>query len=129
MNEPAQRPLAVVIGAGGMGLAVARRLGQVHRILLVDIDKDRAAQAATELAASGIEASACTCDVTSQASVQALADEIAGLGGWTALAHVVGLSPSMGNFQQILEVNLVGARWRPARLGIARAHRHTHGPA
>ena len=92
-----------------MGLAVAHRLGQDHRILLVDIDNDRASRGATELAASGIEARVCACDVTSQTSVQALADKVGELGGWMALAHVVGLSPSMGSFQQILDVNLTGA--------------------
>ena len=59
-----------------MGLAVAHRLGQDHRILLVDIDNDRASRGATELAASGIEARVCACDVTSQTSVQALADKV-----------------------------------------------------
>ena len=108
-----------------MGLALALRLGQDHRILLVDIDKDRATHAAAELAASGIDAIPFYCDVTLRASVNALADEIAVHGGWTALAHVVGLSPSMGNFQQILEVNLAGAHrvcrevLRAARPGAA----------
>ena len=29
-------PLAVVVGAGGMGIAIARRLGQRYRLLLAD---------------------------------------------------------------------------------------------
>jgi NAD(P)-dependent dehydrogenase (short-subunit alcohol dehydrogenase family) len=106
-----KRPVAVIMGAGGMGLAVARRLGQDHRILLVDINHKRAAQGVAELTASGIDALACSCDVTVQASVQTLAQKITGLGGWNALAHVVGLSPSMGSFEQILNVNLLGAQY------------------
>ena len=119
------RPLAVVMGAGGMGYAVAHRLGRQHRIALVDIDPRRAAQAAADLGASGVVVTPLCCDVTVRASVAALADDIAAMGGWTALAHVVGLSPSMGSFAQILEVNLGGAQrvcdelLRAARPGAA----------
>lgn len=41
-SERADLSLAVVIGAGAMGMAVARRLAQRHRVLLADIDGARA---------------------------------------------------------------------------------------
>ena len=37
-SERADLSLAVVIGAGAMGMAVARRLAQRHPVLLADID-------------------------------------------------------------------------------------------
>jgi len=104
-----EHPIAVVIGAGGMGLAVARRLGQDHRIILADIDETRLAEAVADLGATGLDAQAMRCDITDQASVEALASALGGIGGWTALAHVAGLSPSMGDARRIFEVNLAGA--------------------
>jgi len=97
--------LAVVIGAGGMGAAVARRLSADHSILIADIDEDRARAAAKEIGA----ADAIRCDVTSPASVRALAQRVGEAGGLRVLAHVAGLLPSMADFDAILRVNLVGS--------------------
>src|SRR6266700_2443407 len=48
-NERADLPLAVVIGAGAMGMAVVRRLAQQHRILLADINAAHAENMAVTL--------------------------------------------------------------------------------
>lgn len=44
MNDRPGQPLAVVLGAGGMGMAIARRLGDTYRILLADRDPEHLAQ-------------------------------------------------------------------------------------
>lgn len=102
------KQLAVVIGAGGMGEAVARKLSGQYRILLADIDQDRATCLATSLCVEGADIIPMQCDVTAQASVDALAAMVQEQGGFRALVHVAGLSPSAGNFDQILRVNLLG---------------------
>jgi len=101
--------LAVVIGAGGMGMAAARRLSQHHRILIADIDSARAKSAAETLRAEGGDASAIACDITDPTSVQALARETERKGGFRVLAHVAGLGPSAGDYGTIVRVNLAGA--------------------
>jgi NAD(P)-dependent dehydrogenase (short-subunit alcohol dehydrogenase family) len=101
--------LAVVIGAGGMGMAVARRLSQRHRILIADIDGARAATAAESLRTEGGDASAIACDITQPGSVQGLARETESKGGFRVLAHVAGLGPSVADFATIVRVNLAGA--------------------
>jgi NAD(P)-dependent dehydrogenase (short-subunit alcohol dehydrogenase family) len=101
-------PLAVVVGAGGMGVVVARTLGSDYRVLLVDIDLQRAVAAADAIRAGGARIDAAHCDVTSPSSVCALADLVAQQGGFQVLAHVAGLSPTMGDFDRILRVNLLG---------------------
>jgi NAD(P)-dependent dehydrogenase (short-subunit alcohol dehydrogenase family) len=108
-SERPDWPLAVVIGAGGMGMVVARRLAQRHRVLIADIDAARAAAAAATLRSEGGDASATACDVTDPSSVQALAGAVADLGGFQALAHVAGLAPGTVSFDQIVRVNLTGA--------------------
>jgi len=101
--------LAVVVGAGGMGMAVARRLADRHRVLLADIDGEKAEAEAVAMRDSGCDASAIACDVTSPDAVAALADEVKARGGLGVLAHVAGLSPTGSDFHAILRVNLMGA--------------------
>jgi len=113
-------PLAVVVGAGGLGLAVARRLGERHRLLLADRDPQALERAAEALRTGGHDVSVATCDVTDADAVAALALAAAEQGPVRALAHVVGLSPSMGDWRAIMSVDLVGAaRMEQAMLGVA----------
>jgi len=108
-NQAMDAPLAVVIGAGGMGAAVAGKLAAEYAILLADIDGDRAQQVAEDIVSAGGRAIAMQCDVTSPGSVDALAERVAKSGGVRVLAHVAGLSPTMGDFDAILRVNLTGS--------------------
>jgi NAD(P)-dependent dehydrogenase (short-subunit alcohol dehydrogenase family) len=102
-------PLAVVVGAGGLGLAVARRLGERYRLLLADRDSEVLERAAADLVAGGHDVSVAKCDVTDAAAVDALACAATEQGPVRAIAHVVGLSPSMGDWRAIMSVDLVGA--------------------
>jgi NAD(P)-dependent dehydrogenase (short-subunit alcohol dehydrogenase family) len=102
-------PLAVVVGAGGMGMAAARRLAQRHRVLVADLDPGRAEGAAAALRTEGGDATGVACDVTRAADVDRLAATVDDMGGFRVLAHVAGLSPSMGDFRSIMRVNLLGA--------------------
>lgn len=101
-------PLAVVIGAGGMGSAVARRMAQTHRVLLADIDGDAAQAQADLLARDGADVYTLACDVTDTAAVAALSGMAQGLGGFRSLVHVAGLSIGADDFSKILSVNLRG---------------------
>lgn len=102
-------PLAVVIGAGGLGQAVARRLGLDYRVMLVDRDEAHLARQVEALRHDGYGAMGQRCDVTKAEDVAALAVAAAAAGPVLALANVVGLSPSMGDFRAIMSVNLIGA--------------------
>ena len=68
-----EQPLAIVIGAGGMGMAVARRLGQQHRLLVTDIDSAKLDAQVARLMEEGIRAEALTCDITEPSAVANLA--------------------------------------------------------
>ncbi len=102
-------PLAVVVGAGGLGVAVARRLALGHRILLVDVDGEKAEGEASRLRAEGCDVKATACDITSPDSVAELARTITRHGGFHAVVQVAGLSPANGRFRDIIRVNLMGA--------------------
>lgn len=101
--------LAVIVGAGGMGMAVARRLGQRHRLLIADRDAGHLDRQAVQLRIEGYDIATCACDVSISTSVAELARQAAELGPVRTLAHVVGLSPSMGDFRALMAVNWIGA--------------------
>jgi NAD(P)-dependent dehydrogenase (short-subunit alcohol dehydrogenase family) len=103
-----EQPLAVVVGVGGLGRAVARRLGQTHKLLLCDLDPARLEAVAAPLREDGLQVHTAVCDVTSAASVRALAETAGRIGPVRTLAHVAGLSPSMADWRTILTVNLRG---------------------
>jgi NAD(P)-dependent dehydrogenase (short-subunit alcohol dehydrogenase family) len=101
-------PLAVIVGAGGIAMAIARRLGHGYRLLVADRDRTHLERQVDELQREGHNASGVPCDVSDAADVVALANAAASRGPVRALIHVVGLSPSMADGPTILEVNLAG---------------------
>jgi NAD(P)-dependent dehydrogenase (short-subunit alcohol dehydrogenase family) len=102
------RDVLVVIGVGGMGLAIARRIGSGKAVVLADFNAKTLDTACGSLRADGHDVHAHHVDVSSAESVRTLAREAASLGPVTHLAHTAGLSPSQGSAQAILAVDLLG---------------------
>jgi NAD(P)-dependent dehydrogenase (short-subunit alcohol dehydrogenase family) len=107
-NARPDRPLAVVVGAGGMGMAITRRLGQSQRLLLVSRSQTTLDKQAAALHTEGHDIITCACDVTDAQGIARVADVVANNGPMRTLAHVIGISPSMGDFRTIMAVNLLG---------------------
>jgi NAD(P)-dependent dehydrogenase (short-subunit alcohol dehydrogenase family) len=108
-SERQDWPTAVVVGAGGLGTAVARRLGLSHRLLVADRDADHVERQCAALRGDGYDAVAVTCDVTRPADIAQLSALASTRPAVKALANVVGLSPAAQDFGAIMAVNLVGA--------------------
>lgn len=102
-------PLAVVVGAGGLGMAVSRRLAVGHRILLADINGHAAEAGAARMRGEGCDATAFACDATDPQAVSRLAIAVEQHGGFGSVVYVAGLSPSAADFHAIMRVNLMGA--------------------
>ena len=102
------KDVIVVIGAGGIGLAIARRQGFGRTVLLADWNEATLSAAAEGLADAGYTVEAQVVDVTNRASVQALADRAAALGPVLQVVNTAGLSPNMAPVQKLLEVDLYG---------------------
>ena len=98
----------VVIGAGAIGQAIARRTGVGKQILLADIKADSLAAAADLMETSGYHVRTQPVDVSSRESVRALAAAAADLGPVTGVVHTAGLSPAQAQVEAILRVDLVG---------------------
>lgn len=98
----------VVIGAGSIGQAIARRVGAGKHLLLADLRPENADAASKTLYDAGFMASTASVDVSSRASVQALARKAAALGEVSGLIHAAGVSPSQASPETILKVDLYG---------------------
>jgi NAD(P)-dependent dehydrogenase (short-subunit alcohol dehydrogenase family) len=98
----------VVIGAGSIGLAIARRIGAGKHVLLADLRQENADAAAEVLGNAGFEASTTTVNVAARQSVHALVEAAARLGDVTGVIHAAGVSPSQASPATILSVDLYG---------------------
>jgi NAD(P)-dependent dehydrogenase (short-subunit alcohol dehydrogenase family) len=102
------RNVIVVIGAGQIGQAIARRVGVGKHVLLADMRPDNANAAAEVMGNAGYEVSVATVDASSRESVQALVATATRLGDVTGLIHAAGVSPTQASPATILKVDLYG---------------------
>lgn len=65
--------VVVVIGAGSIGIAIARRISAGKHVLLADLRQDTADAAAKVLSDAGFSVSTASVDVAKRSSVEALA--------------------------------------------------------
>lgn len=103
MNE-----VVVVIGAGSMGQAIARRVGAGCTILLADLRDEAAKAAAATLEDAGYTTATARVDVSDGDSVAGLAVHAERLGAVTHVVHTAGLSPAQASAEAIIAVDLVG---------------------
>jgi NAD(P)-dependent dehydrogenase (short-subunit alcohol dehydrogenase family)/enamine deaminase RidA (YjgF/YER057c/UK114 family) len=117
VNRPAGR-VAVVTGAGrGIGAATAKALADTgFNVVLAARSRDQIERQAAELVAQGRQARAVTCDVTSEASVEALRRQAEGLGPVAVLVNNAGAAASMSvartsldEWNRLMAVNATGA--------------------
>ena len=102
------KKVIVVIGAGSIGQAIARRVGAGKHILLSDLNQTNNEAAAKTLSEAGFEVSTTIVDISSRESIHALADKASKIGSITGLIHAAGVSPSQASPATILKVDLYG---------------------
>ncbi|MBT3068085.1 SDR family oxidoreductase [Rhodoferax sp. U11-2br] len=102
------KDVIVVVGAGSIGQAIARRVGAGKHVLLASLTAQEANLAAKAFEDSGFTVSVAAVDITSRESVQALVNTATDLGNVTGLIHAAGVSPSQASPATILRVDLYG---------------------
>ncbi len=98
----------VVIGAGLIGQAIARRVSAGKHVLLADVCHENANVAAKVLSDAGFEVSTATVDVSFRKSVHALVETATVIGTITGVIHAAGVSPTQASPATILKVDLYG---------------------
>jgi NAD(P)-dependent dehydrogenase (short-subunit alcohol dehydrogenase family) len=107
----------VVIGAGGMGEAIARRLGPGRQVVLADFKQELLDRVGSALEGDGYAVTTRRVDVSEQASIASLAKAAAELGPVTQVAHTAGLSPVQAPVDAILKVDLAGVAYSLEEFG------------
>jgi NAD(P)-dependent dehydrogenase (short-subunit alcohol dehydrogenase family) len=98
----------VVIGAGSIGQAIARRVSASKKVILADLSQPNVEAAAKIMRDAGFDVSTATVDVSSRQSVHALVEQASALGKVFGVIHAAGVSPSQASPQTILAVDLYG---------------------
>src|SRR5271165_1123553 len=103
-----KKQVIVVIGAGLIGQAIARRVSAGKHVVLADLRQENADAAAKTLSDAGFDVSTTKVDVSSRASVQALVETTKSFGEISGVIHAAGVSPSQASPETILKVDLYG---------------------
>jgi NAD(P)-dependent dehydrogenase (short-subunit alcohol dehydrogenase family) len=100
--------VVAVTGAGGIGMACARRLGSGSRLVLAETNPEGLDAAVGTLIDEGFDVEGQILDVREPDSVKGLVERCQQAGPVATVIHTAGLSPTMAPGRQILEVNLLG---------------------
>jgi NAD(P)-dependent dehydrogenase (short-subunit alcohol dehydrogenase family) len=100
--------VVVLIGAGAIGQAIARRVSAGKHVLLADLRLENADAAAGVLRDAGFDTTATSVDVSKRESVLALVEKATSVGQVIGLIHPAGVSPSQASPESILHVDLYG---------------------
>lgn len=103
-----RRDVVVVTGAGGIGTAVARRIGSGRTLFLADASHGQLDRTVGMLRAEGYDAHGVVVDVCDHASVRKLAETAAGEGRLVAVVHTAGVCAAIATARTNFEVNMVG---------------------
>jgi NAD(P)-dependent dehydrogenase (short-subunit alcohol dehydrogenase family) len=98
----------VVIGAGSIGQAIARRVSAGKQVVVADLHRAKADAASEGMRDAGFDVNVETVDVSSRESVHALVETATTIGGITGVIHAAGVSPSQAPPATILAVDLYG---------------------
>ena len=102
------KDVIVVIGAGGIGQAIARRVGAGKHVVLADLRLEAAESAAKTLEDAGFETTVVSADLASRESILALIEHAKSFGPIRNLVNAAGVSPSQAPVATILKVDLYG---------------------
>ncbi|MDN5915852.1 MAG: SDR family oxidoreductase [Pseudonocardia sp.] len=105
----------VVIGVGGMGEAIARRLGSGQRVLLADFNQETLHRVADSMRGDGYTVDTREVDVSSRDSLAALARTASEVGAVKQVAHTAGVSPEQAPIDVVLRVDLAGVAYSIAK--------------
>ncbi|MDE1917950.1 MAG: SDR family oxidoreductase [Sphingomonadales bacterium] len=101
--------VVVLIGAGSIGQAIARRVSAGRHVLIADVRIEAAEKAAQTFREAGFAVTAAHVDIASRAPVESLAAQAAALGAVMGVIHSAGVSPSQAPVATILAVDLYGS--------------------
>lgn len=102
------KDVVVLMGAGSIGVAIARRVSYGRHLVVADLKLEYAEKIAKDLNNAGFETSAVAADLSSRKSILALIEHSQKFGKITHLINAAGVSPSQAPIEMVLKVDLYG---------------------
>ncbi len=102
------KDVVVLTGAGQIGMAIARRIGQGKKIIIADWKWENAKAIAKTMEEAGFDVTPIKTDISSRKSVLELIDKAKKEGEISIFINAAGVSPSQATIEQILKVDLYG---------------------
>lgn len=103
-----EKQVMLIVGAGQISLAIARRLGADYQIIVGDKNLEHAQKFVQTLTEAGFNAKASEMDLASRDSIKETIKFATTFGEIKALVNGAGLSPSQAKTEDILKVDLYG---------------------
>lgn len=102
------KDVMIVMGAGQISMACARRVGYGRKIILGDKSREHAEAIARTMNAAGFDVTPVEADLSSRESIRAMIAEGQKYGEIAMLINGAGVSPSQASIETILKVDLYG---------------------
>lgn len=102
------KDVMILVGAGQIGMAIARRMGYGMKIVIGDKNKVNAEAIVKTMNEAGFDAVPVEMDLSSRSSILALIAEAQKYGKISMLVNAAGVSPSQASIETILKVDLYG---------------------
>lgn len=103
-----KKDVMLLVGAGQIGMAIARRLGSGMKIIIGDKKPENAQAIAKIMNEAGFDAVPTETDLSDRKSIQSLIAEGVRFGDIKMLVNAAGVSPSQAPVEAILKVDLYG---------------------
>ena len=102
------KQVMILVGAGQIGMAIARRMGYGKKIVIGDKNLKNAQNVAKIMHDAGFDTAAAETDISSRESILSLIETAKEHGSITMLVNAAGVSPSQASVETILKVDLYG---------------------
>ena len=107
MNQ-VKKDVVALVGAGGIGIAIARRVAQGKHLVVTCLTHEETERAVDALRRDGFEVSGIPCDLSRRADILAVIEHCGQFGPITNVICAGGVSPSQAPIATILAVDLYG---------------------
>ena len=102
------KDVVLLVGAGQIGMAIARRMGYGKKIVVGDKKKENAEAIAKIMTDAGFDCVPVVADISSRQSILDIIAECQKYGEIAMLINAAGVSPSQAPIEAILKVDLYG---------------------
>ena len=103
-----KKDVMILVGAGQIGMAIARRMGYGKKIVIGDKNIENANDIAKTMNDAGYDVYIMEMDLSSRESILNLIAKVKEYGDITMLVNAAGVSPSQASIETILKVDLYG---------------------